>query len=190
MDNRERFFAGEVFEVPGAHGEYKTVLCEKGTYSVSQKAIKNEWNWYANIYAISIHKCTVSSLFFNELIEKDLVFEKLFFGIRKEVKMWNYEWIDLTQEVDLLIRWRFEKTLDQMSKIVSEPLAYMSGQYEYMQTERRWTWTAFVHRPSNTTEQPERLFDTIEDYKALQHEVEEYFRNKPDEDNTVPTSTV
>lgn len=104
--------------------------------------------------------------------------------------MWNYEWVDLTQEVDLLIGWRFEKTLDKMSKLVSEPLAYISGKYERMQTERRWTWTAFTAHHSGNTDEPEKLFDTIEDFKALRIEVEEYFRYKPDEENTVPTSTV
>ena len=103
--------------------------------------------------------------------------------------MWSYEWVELTQEVELLVRYQFVETLDKMQKLHSEPLAYITGTY-YRDPIMYHEWTAYGHKPGFNTEEPEPLFATTQDYKALRIEVQEYFRNKPDEGNTVPSSAV
>ena len=100
--------------------------------------------------------------------------------------MWHFEWVELSQEVELLVRYRFENTLDKMQKPYTEFLAYMTGEYKSMAPEKHWEWKAFLNGGNELVPGTELSFD----YKALRIEVEEYFRSKPDEENTVPSSAV
>ena len=79
MDKRQRFFAGDIFAVKGSHMFFIAKKSSSGDWIVLRTSDPTQLEHYANIKAISIHKCTAISLFFNEIVEKDLVFDELNF---------------------------------------------------------------------------------------------------------------
>lgn len=79
MDNRERFYAGDIFAVKGCHMFFKVEEGHLHPTILLRIVGPTDSEHYANIEAISTHKCTVISLFFNEIVEKELVFDELNF---------------------------------------------------------------------------------------------------------------
>lgn len=149
--------------------------------------VEDRWTHYCSVSEISETGFKGSIIFLGRnMVESEFLFQDLHFSeesILDEGEIWTYEWVEMAGETEMLVRYRTEETLDRMQKLCTEPLAYLVGNCQPLGI---WEWTAFRYG----TDLSITLFKTTTNYKTLRYEVEEYFRNKPDEDSTVFPSSV
>jgi len=96
----------------------------------------------------------------------------------------EYEWIELRQDLEVLVRISYANTLDGMPKPFGKVLAFLEGELK-SEPVPHWEWSANLHDQKNNHRIPAST-----DLFQARINVEKYFQQQLEEDSTSPPGEV